>query len=99
MVLDRTLDRGIAAPGAGHRRTHSLAAIPLSSFRPFTTASARAILTAGTTVVGEAEVMAEGFLGRLTGRGQNAKPVTAKFEVTHSEEEWRQRLSPAQYRV
>ena len=43
--------------------------------------------------------MAEGFLGRLTGRGQAAKHASDKFEVTHSEAEWRQRLDPAQYHV
>jgi peptide-methionine (R)-S-oxide reductase len=44
--------------------------------------------------------MAEGFFGRLGGRanstpGESAQPP----EVALSEAEWRQRLSPAQYRV
>ena len=40
--------------------------------------------------------MAEGLLGRLGGR----KHVSAKeFAVALSEEEWRHKLSPAQYRV
>ena len=44
--------------------------------------------------------MAEGLFGRLSGRGQSsgeAAPET--FEVSLSDEEWRQRLNPAQYRV
>jgi peptide-methionine (R)-S-oxide reductase len=41
--------------------------------------------------------MAEGLLGRLSGRGQGAKDQ--EFEVKHSDEEWRKRLNPAQYRV
>ncbi len=41
--------------------------------------------------------MAEGFLGRFGGRGQADKKHA--FEVALSEEEWRQRLSPAQYRI
>ena len=40
--------------------------------------------------------MAEGLLGRLAGRGHSAEKT---FPVTHSDEEWRQKLSPAQYRV
>ena len=44
--------------------------------------------------------MAEGFLGRLSGRGQPSNSESAKsFDVTRSDEEWRQRLTPAQYRV
>src|SRR5690349_22253625 len=44
--------------------------------------------------------MAEGFLGRLSGRSQTSKPESdAKFAVARSDEEWRQRLTPAQYRV
>jgi len=43
--------------------------------------------------------MAEGFLGRLTGRGQAAKHDADKFEVQHNEAEWRQRLSPAAFHV
>jgi peptide-methionine (R)-S-oxide reductase len=40
--------------------------------------------------------MAEGFFGRFGGRGSSAaKP----FAVALSEEEWRRKLSPAQYRV
>ena len=42
--------------------------------------------------------MAEGILGRLTGRGHHAKPEK-EFEVSHSEEEWRQKLDPAAYHV
>jgi len=40
--------------------------------------------------------MAEGLLGRLSGRGQPAKK---SFPVARSEEEWRRNLSAAQYRV
>jgi peptide-methionine (R)-S-oxide reductase len=42
--------------------------------------------------------MAEGFLGRLSGRG---RPDSTKhdFEVALSEDEWRRRLSPEQYQV
>ena len=40
--------------------------------------------------------MAEGLLGRLAGRGQSA---AKKFEVAIADEEWRRKLSPAQYRV
>ncbi len=44
--------------------------------------------------------MAEGLLGRLSGRGQASKTATAKtFEVTLDDAEWRRRLTPAQYRV
>ena len=42
--------------------------------------------------------MAEGFLGRLTGRANPAKEAR-QFEVTHSEEEWRRQLGPAAYHV
>ncbi|MBV9154295.1 MAG: peptide-methionine (R)-S-oxide reductase, partial [Alphaproteobacteria bacterium] len=42
--------------------------------------------------------MAEGLLGRLSGRG--ASSGTGKhFEVEHSDEEWRGKLTPEQYRV
>jgi peptide-methionine (R)-S-oxide reductase len=40
--------------------------------------------------------MAEGFLGRLGGRGHAAGKL---FQVSLSEDEWRGRLSAAQYRV
>ena len=44
--------------------------------------------------------MAEGLWGRLSGRGQSSKTATGKaFEVTLDDAEWRQRLTPAQYRV
>jgi peptide-methionine (R)-S-oxide reductase len=44
--------------------------------------------------------MAEGLLGRLSGRGGSSKAGTGKnFEVALSDEEWRQRLTPEQYRV
>ena len=43
--------------------------------------------------------MAEGLLGRLTGRGAASKHDSEKFEVTHDDAEWRQRLTPAQHRV
>ena len=44
--------------------------------------------------------MAEGLLGRLSGRGQSSKTATGKtFEVTLEDAEWRQKLTPAQYRV
>ena len=42
--------------------------------------------------------MAEGLLGRLSGRGASSKPGKT-FEVALSDEEWRKRLSPEQYRV
>src|ERR1041384_120973 len=42
--------------------------------------------------------MAEGLLGRLSGRG--ASPKSDKhFEVELSDEEWRRKLNPEQYRV
>jgi len=41
--------------------------------------------------------MAEGFLGRLT--GQAAKHADKQFDVALSDEEWRARLTPEQYRV
>ena len=40
--------------------------------------------------------MAEGFLGRFGGRGHSAGK---SLPVALSEEEWRRKLSPAQYRV
>ncbi len=40
--------------------------------------------------------MAEGLLGRIGGRGHSS---TKTFAVEQSEEEWRRKLSPAQYRV
>jgi peptide-methionine (R)-S-oxide reductase len=40
--------------------------------------------------------MAEGLLGRLGGRGRTA---AKSFAVALSEDEWRRKLSPAQYRV
>ena len=44
--------------------------------------------------------MAEGILGRLTGRGHQTKDdAQQKFEVTRSDEEWRAALNPAQYHV
>ena len=45
--------------------------------------------------------MAEGFFGRLSGRGQSSSSSESgkSFEVALSEEEWRRRLNPAQYRV
>ena len=43
--------------------------------------------------------MAEGFLGRFGRSGASSKPSEKSFEVTHSDEEWRGRLNPAQYRV
>jgi peptide-methionine (R)-S-oxide reductase len=55
-------------------------------------------LTAGSIAVGEASNMAEGLLGRLSGRGASSKPDKT-FEVALSDEEWRKRLSPEQYRV
>jgi len=44
--------------------------------------------------------MAEGFLGRFGGRGQTSKTASEKtFEVEFSDEEWRRRLTSAQYQV
>ncbi len=44
--------------------------------------------------------MAEGFFGRLSGRGQTSKTASGKtFEVALGDEEWRQRLTSAQYSV
>jgi len=42
--------------------------------------------------------MAEGLLGRLGGRGASAESEK-HFEVEHSDEEWRRKLNPEQYRV
>src|SRR5437899_1267341 len=42
--------------------------------------------------------MAEGLLGRLSGRGASSKS-DKHFEVEHSDEEWRRKLNPEQYRV
>ena len=42
--------------------------------------------------------MAEGLLGRLSGRGGSSKS-DKHFEVEHSDEEWRRTLNPEQYRV
>jgi len=55
---------------------------------------------AGSTAVGEASEMAEGFLGRLSGRGASSKSGAGKsFEVALDDEEWRRRLTPQQYHV
>jgi peptide-methionine (R)-S-oxide reductase len=44
--------------------------------------------------------MAEGLLGRLSGRGASSKAGADKnFDVALSDEEWRGRLTPEQYRV
>lgn len=44
--------------------------------------------------------MAEGLFGRLSGRGQSSKDASQPgFEVALSDEEWRSRLTPEQYRV
>ena len=49
--------------------------------------------------------MAVGLFGRLGGRGQSSKDAASKdaaqseFEVKLSDEEWRKRLTPEQYRV
>ena len=45
-----------------------------------------------------AGIMAEGFLGRLSGRGQS-DGKKHDFKVALSEEEWRRRLTPEQYQV
>jgi peptide-methionine (R)-S-oxide reductase len=42
--------------------------------------------------------MAEGLLGRLGGRGHKAEK-SQSFAVEMSEDEWRRKLAPAQYRV
>ena len=68
--------------------------------RLFTNGLASAILTAGSTAFGEANEMAEGFFGRLSGRGASSKSESGKsFEVSLSEEEWRRRLTPQAYHV
>jgi peptide-methionine (R)-S-oxide reductase len=41
--------------------------------------------------------MAEGLLGRLSGRGKGASDK--QFPVSHSEEEWRRKLTPQAYHV
>jgi peptide-methionine (R)-S-oxide reductase len=44
--------------------------------------------------------MAEGFFGRFGGRGQSSKDAPQhEFEVALPDAEWRQRLTPEQYRV
>ncbi len=49
--------------------------------------------------------MAEGLFGRFGGRGQSSSKTASKtgsgktFEVALGDAEWRQRLTPAQYRV
>jgi peptide-methionine (R)-S-oxide reductase len=43
-----------------------------------------------------ASSMSEGLLGRLSGRGQAS---AKEFEVSLGDAEWRQKLSPEQYRV
>lgn len=47
--------------------------------------------------------MAEGFFGRFGGRGQSTGEAKesgpSAFEVALSDEEWKRRLSPEQYRV
>jgi peptide-methionine (R)-S-oxide reductase len=44
--------------------------------------------------------MAEGFFGRFGGRGGSPKEGTGKsFEIALSDAEWRQRLTPEQFRV
>jgi peptide-methionine (R)-S-oxide reductase len=44
--------------------------------------------------------MAEGFFGRFGGRGEASNEASRpQFEVALSDEEWRKRLTPEQYRV
>ncbi len=44
--------------------------------------------------------MADGIFGRFGGRGQSSSETSkANFEVSHTDEEWRSRLTPEQYRV
>src|SRR5918998_1624674 len=44
--------------------------------------------------------MADSLFGRLGGRGQSSKDnAQSDFEVKLSDEEWRRRLTPEQYRV
>src|SRR3974377_623944 len=47
-------------------------------------------------VLGARGSMAEGLLGRLVGRGHNGEK---SFAVSLSEDEWRRKLSPADFRV
>jgi peptide-methionine (R)-S-oxide reductase len=43
--------------------------------------------------------MAEGLFGRFGGRSQSKETARSEFEIKLSEAEWRQRLTPEQYRV
>jgi peptide-methionine (R)-S-oxide reductase len=52
-------------------------------------------MPSGDNRLGEGIVMAEGLIGRLGRRHAEAK----RFALTLSDEEWRRRLAPEQYRV
>src|ERR1700731_3480178 len=102
MVLDRALDGGAAAPRTGNPGGHPPNAKNRRRLtRLFNTDPASAIYWQRDPPLSARQAkMAEGLLGRLSGRGASSKAGAGKnFEVALSDEEWRGQLTPEQYRV
>src|SRR5882672_9655773 len=97
VVLDCALHRRTLAAGPRRRRKHPLAAAvsaaPPSAAPSRTSLSVRYLASVSQRVWGKN--MAEGLLGRLTGRAHASEK---EFEVSLEDEAWRKKLTPEQYR-